>query len=69
MKNNVTKGWRTSEFWMTLGAVACGLLYASGIIAPDDGTSLERVISLVAAMLASAGYAYNRSSVKVGANK
>lgn len=55
-------GYKTSEFWLTLAAMVCGVLLASGAI-PSSG-KVYSVIVAVAGFLASMGYTYGRSTVK-----
>lgn len=46
--------WRTTEFWMTAGAVALGVLATCGAF-PADGL-VEKAIGTATALLASLGY-------------
>lgn len=58
-------GYRTTEFWLSTCAVLCGLLYASGVIAPEGTTGVEKAIAFIAAALSSLGYSTSRGNVKV----
>lgn len=51
---NGKPAWRTTEFWLTAGAVAVGALLASGVF-PADGQA-AKVIGGAAALLATLGY-------------
>lgn len=55
-------GWKTSEFWLSLGAQILTVLFASGIVA--DGTTFEKALVLVAGILGALGYAVVRGGVK-----
>jgi hypothetical protein len=55
-------GWRTTEFWLTLAATTVGLLYASGLIAPESGA--DRWLGLMTSALTSMGYAVSRGLAK-----
>ena len=55
-------GWKTTEFWMTLGASLVGLLMASGLFV--EGDIWMRGLGLAAAALANAGYSVSRGLAK-----
>jgi hypothetical protein len=55
-------GWQTTEFWLSLAATAVGLLFASGVLAPESGA--ERWLGLVASALTSLGYSVSRGLAK-----
>ena len=55
-------GWRTTEFWLTVAATAVGLLYASGVIAPESGA--DRWLGLIAGSLSALGYSVSRGLAK-----
>jgi len=55
-------GYKTTEFWLSLVAMALGAVMASGVIAPE--TTWERVIGLVIAGLTSLGYTGARLKLK-----
>lgn len=57
-------GYKTTEFWLSTVATLCGLLYASGVIAPDGTGTVEKVVALVVSVLASLGYTAARKAVK-----
>lgn len=65
-----TKGYKTSEFWMSLGAVLLGALMSSGIL-DDLGTDhwLVKVVGLVVSVLGALGYTAARGMVKASASK
>ena len=54
-------GWKTTEFWLSLAAVAFGLLQSSGAI--GEGT-LGKIVGAAVALLAAMGYSVGRSTVK-----
>ena len=47
-------GIKTSEFWFSVVAAIAGLLYASGVIAPESGG--DKILGLVATILSAMGY-------------
>jgi hypothetical protein len=55
-------GWKTSEFWLTMGANIIGALMASGIIV--EGTIWGKAIGLAAMVLSTLGYQVSRAQVK-----
>jgi len=57
-----TKGIKTSEFWLMAAAQVLTLLFASGVVA--SGSSLEKVLALVASVLGALGYAVVRGGIK-----
>ena len=56
------KGIKTTEFWFSAVAAIVGLLYASGVIAPDSGG--DKMLGLVGSILASMGYTISRGMAK-----
>jgi hypothetical protein len=57
-------GYKTTEFWMTALAAAVGLLMTSDLFVADS--IWAKGLGLVAAGLASAGYAVSRGMAKRG---
>jgi hypothetical protein len=58
----MTKGYKTSEFWLTAAATLVGMLIASGAFA--DAGAAGKGLALIASALAAAGYSYSRALVK-----
>jgi hypothetical protein len=58
----MTKGYKTSEFWLTTAATLIGILIASGAFA--DTSAVGKGVALIASALAAAGYSYSRALVK-----
>lgn len=58
----VTPGFRTSEFWLKVAAIALTALFASGVI-PTSGP-VATVAAIAATMLGALGYTVARSFVK-----
>lgn len=56
-------GIKSTEFWLTAVACLCGLLYSSGLIAPDSGG--DKALGLFATVLGAMGYSVSRSMVKM----
>ena len=61
-ENEPKKGIKTTEFWFSAVAAMLGLLYASGVISPDSGG--DKVLGLIATVLASMGYTVSRGMAK-----
>jgi hypothetical protein len=61
-ENEPKKGIKTTEFWFSAVAAIVGLLYASGLIAPDSGG--DKMLGLVGSVLASMGYTISRGLAK-----
>ena len=61
-ENEPKKGIKTTEFWFSAVAALVGLLYASGLIAPDSGG--DKMLGRVGAVLASMGYTISRGLAK-----
>ncbi len=63
--NTVVKpGYKTSEFWLTLGATLVSFLIASGAI-PETGV-WGKVVALVTAAFTALGYTISRGLAKKG---
>jgi hypothetical protein len=60
--NEPKKGIKTTEFWFSAVSAITGLLYASGIIAPESGG--DKILGLIATVLASMGYTVSRGLAK-----
>ncbi len=62
MANDPKSGWKTTEFWLSLVAIAAGLVPTLGV---QEGHWAVKVAAVVAFILAALGYTYARSKVKV----
>jgi hypothetical protein len=62
MEDEPKKGIKTTEFWFSAVAAIVGLLYASGVIAPDSGG--DKILGLAATVLAAMGYTISRGIAK-----
>ncbi|MCP4887969.1 MAG: hypothetical protein GY904_15295 [Planctomycetaceae bacterium] len=60
--NETKTGIKTSEFWFSAVAAIAGLLYASGVIAPESGG--DKILGLIATVLSAMGYTVSRSIAK-----
>lgn len=60
-------GWKTSEFWLKLAALALTALYASGVI-PSVGP-VATGMAIAATILGALGYTVGRSWVKAAASR
>jgi hypothetical protein len=55
-------GYKSTEFWMSIAAVAVGALTASGLI--DESELGARVVGLITATLVALGYTGSRLTLK-----
>jgi hypothetical protein len=55
-------GYKTTEFWLSAVAALVGLLIASGVI-PSGGVG-EKIVGLIASVLATLGYSVARGIAK-----
>lgn len=55
-------GFKTTEFWLALAALVLSSLLLSGAL--GEGSATERIVALVANVLATAGYTGARLLVK-----
>ena len=62
MEDEPKLGIKTSEFWFSVVAAIAGLLYASGVIAPESGG--DKILGLVATILSAMGYTISRGIAK-----
>ncbi len=60
----MSKGVKSSEFWLTAVTVLNGLLMSSGIWGPDD--AIYKALAFLASVLAALGYTWSRTLVKKG---
>lgn len=58
---DMTPGWRTSEFWLTLGAQALGAVTTAGL---PSSSPLVQLAGLGLAALSTLGYQHSRAKVK-----
>ena len=57
-----TKGIKTSEFWLSVGAMVIGALVASDVFA--DGSTGMKITALVSSALVAMGYTGARMNIK-----
>ena len=55
-------GYKTTEFWLSLAAVAVGALLVAGVL-PNEGASTQ-VVGLIEAALVALGYTGARLALK-----
>lgn len=60
----VKPGYKTTEFWMSVGATFVGLAMASGVI-PETGF-WPKIVGLVVAAFTAMGYTVSRGLAKKG---
>jgi hypothetical protein len=71
------KGYKTSEFWVTIGTVVAGLLVATGRLSPEnqDATAqaicqcIECVVGCVTALASVWKYTHSRQIIKSSKEK
>jgi len=59
-----TKGYKTTEFWLSSTMALVAILYASGVISPEGTTGIEKAVAFVASAMAALGYSASRGNVK-----
>jgi hypothetical protein len=57
-------GYKTTEFWLSLGAILIGALWASGVVSPDGTDALSQAVGVAAATLGAMGYSIARGMAK-----
>lgn len=62
MSERTKSGWRTTEFWLSLGALLLSAAYGSGVI-PDDGP-WAKLAGFGFVALTAAGYSVSRGMAK-----
>jgi hypothetical protein len=55
-------GYKTTEFWLSTGAVLLGALFASGVV--SEGSSFDKVLGLAVSILTALGYTVARTKAK-----
>lgn len=55
-------GYKTTEFYLALVAMLLGAAFASGLV--SDGSTLDKVLGLVATILGQLGYTVSRTMTK-----
>ncbi|MCP4703268.1 MAG: hypothetical protein GY865_01560 [candidate division Zixibacteria bacterium] len=51
MGNNIKPGYKTTEFWVTVGIQIVGLLVLLGVLSPESAKSLQVDIPAIGAMV------------------
>ena len=57
------KGYRTTEFWLSLIAVICGALVAGDVV--TETSTIGKAIGAIISVLGALGYTASRTAVKV----
>ncbi len=60
--NEISPGWKTSEYWLTVAAMVVGALMASGAFMADS--TVGQVVGFIGMVLAKLGYTASRGFVK-----
>jgi hypothetical protein len=55
-------GYKTTEFWLSVGALVVGALFASGAFPAESGG--DKILGLAATVLTTLGYTVSRTLVK-----
>ena len=58
-----SKGWRTSEFWLSLAAILCGALIAGDVV--SESSTVGKAVGAVISVLGALGYTASRTAVKI----
>jgi hypothetical protein len=62
MENENKPGYKSTEFYLTIGAMILSAIYMSGVLV--EGSPTEKVIGLVASAISALGYTVSRALVK-----
>lgn len=62
MEPTTKSGYKTTEFWLSLAAMAVGVAFASDFFPIESGG--DKILGLAATVLAALGYTVSRSIVK-----
>jgi hypothetical protein len=60
----MTKGIKTSEFYICLAVLCLGALMASGVI--TDGGTISKITGGAMEVFAALGYTWSRAAIKLG---
>lgn len=67
---DIKSGWKTTEFWISLGTLACGGLLLFGVISAEQQSALVDAVGKIAgaviSVLAAFGYSLSRGIAKSG---
>ena len=66
VKNAGKAGWRTTEFWITVGVSLGSLLWGAGLLDPEGAGTANKVFGLVVSGLSAVGYTISRGLAKKG---
>jgi len=55
-------GYKTTEFWLSVGALIVGAMFASGVFPAESGG--DKILGLAATVLTTLGYTVSRTLVK-----
>lgn len=61
-KAQTKPGWKTSEFWLSTGAVVLGAVASSGLLVPASPVAVA--VGLLTSVLGALGYTASRTKVK-----
>lgn len=66
--DGLKSGWRSSEFWATIGVLVLAALTSLGILTNAQASSIERIIGSIIALVSGSAtvgvYAWLRTSLK-----
>ena len=62
MTDQAKPGWKTTDFWLSLGVIVLSATVASGLLA-SDGIAFK-IVSIVTATLTGLGYTAARAKAK-----
>ena len=64
-KQTERRGYKTTEFWLTVVVAGCSLLWGAGIVDPESSaTGTDKVFGFVVSALAALGYTVSRGLAK-----
>ena len=62
----VTPGWKSTEFWVTVVVALSSLLWGAGVLNPEGAGTANQVFGLLVSGLSAVGYTVSRGLVKKG---
>ena len=61
-------GYKTTEFWVTLASLVCGILVTVGVLTPEQQSSIVGAISKIAggiiSIIPTIAYIWSRTKIK-----
>ena len=69
VKEGVRRGYKSTEFYMSLGAVLLGAVISLGLADPEGAGVWDKAMGVACSLLAAFGYTVSRGNVKAAAEE